>query len=117
MSKQRQSIGKFGENLALDYLLKKGYELMGQNVRLFCGEIDLLMIEKNVLVICEVKTKTSDQYGLPQEEVDFFKKRKLIQLSKALWQIYPTHSIRIDVLAVDEKSKKIDHIISAVEGD
>jgi len=88
---------------------------MGQNVKLFCGEIDLLMKDKETLVICEVKTKTSDQFGLPQEEIDFFKKKKLTQLGKALWQIYPNHHIRIDVLAVDEKEKKIDHIINAVE--
>jgi len=115
MTKERKQLGKFGEDLALEYLLKKGYELKGQNVKLFCGEIDLLMKDHETLVICEVKTKTSADFGLPQEEVDFFKKKKLIQLGKALWQIYPSHHIRIDVLAVDEKEKKIDHIVNAVE--
>jgi len=115
MSKERKQIGKFGEDLAKEFLLKKGYELKGQNVKLFCGEIDLLMKDKDTLVICEVKTKRSQDFGLPQEEVDFFKKRKLIQLGKALWQIYPNHSVRIDVLAVDEITQKIDHIVNAVE--
>ena len=115
MSKERKSLGKYGEDLALGYLTKKGYELISQNVKLFCGEIDLLMKDRNTLVICEVKTKSSADFGLPQEEVDFFKKKKLVQLAKALWQLYPEHSIRIDVVAVDEGRKKIDHIVNAVE--
>ena len=110
-----QALGRYGENLALEYLEKKGYKFVGKNIKLFCGEIDLLMKDRNTLVICEVKTKSSADFGLPQEEVDFFKKKKLVQLAKALWQLYPEHSIRIDVVAVDEGRKKIDHIVNAVE--
>ncbi len=115
MTFQRKSLGKMGEELASYYLKNKGYTEIKRNLKLFCGEIDLLMKDGADLVICEVKTKSSDKFGLPQEEVDYFKKKKLIQLSKALWQIYPNHSIRIDVIAVDVANKKIDHIISAVE--
>src|SRR3989304_6598443 len=98
MSDVRKSLGNFGEDLALEFLKKKGYKLIKRNLKLFCGEIDLLMEEKNTLIICEVKTKSGTEYGEPQEEIDFFKKRKLIQLAKALWQLYPNHSIRIDVV-------------------
>lgn len=115
MSYEGKRLGKFGEDLAVEFLKNKGMTLMGRNVRLFCGEIDLLMSDNETLVICEVKTKSSDDFGKPEEEVDFFKKKKLVQLGKALWQLYPEHSIRIDVVAVDEKNKKIDHIINAVE--
>jgi len=111
----RQALGKYGEELAKEYLEKKGYKLLKQNLKLFCGEIDLLMQDGDDLVICEVKTKKSEEFGTPQEEVDFFKQKKLVQLGKALWQIYPEHSIRIDVVAVDEENKKVDHIVNAVE--
>lgn len=73
------------------------------------------MQQKDTLIIVEVKTKTSHEYGAPQDEIDYFKRKKLLQLAKALWQIYPGHSIRIDVVAVDEKENKIDHVINAVE--
>ncbi|OGD57159.1 hypothetical protein A2V71_01880 [Candidatus Berkelbacteria bacterium RBG_13_40_8] len=112
---KRKSLGSYGEDLALEFLEKKGYKLVKRNLKLFCGEIDLLMQQKDTFVICEVKTKTSHAFGTPQDEIDYFKKKKLLQLAKALWQIYPGHSIRIDVVAVDETNGKIEHIVNAVE--
>lgn len=115
MTMQRKNLGSEGEDLALKYLMKKGYTLVKRNLRLKCGEIDLLMEDGDDLVICEVKTKSSDAYGVPQEEVDFFKKKKLVQLGKALWQLYPNHSVRIDVLAVYSDTNKVEHLVNAVE--
>jgi len=84
-------------------------------LRLVCGEIDLLMEDGDDLVICEVKTKTNDEFGSPQDMVDFFKKKKLVQLAKALWQLYPSHSVRIDVVAINVENESITHIVNAVE--
>ena len=115
MTFQRKKLGKSGEDAALEYLQKKGYFLIGRNVKLFCGEIDLLMKDKKALVVVEVKTKSNRLFGLPQEEVDFHKKRKLLQLAKALTQKFPDAPIRIDVVAIDESADRVDHIINAVE--
>ncbi len=115
MSNYNKQLGSHGEELALEFLEKKGYKLLKRNLKLFCGEIDLLMQQKDTLIIVEVKTKTSHDFGAPQDEIDYFKKKKLLQLAKALWQIYPGHSIRIDVVAVDEAEDRIDHIVNAVE--
>lgn len=115
MPDNRKSLGNLGEDLALELLQKKGYKLVKRNLRLNCGEIDLLMEDGDNLVICEVKTKSSNEFGVPQEEVDFFKRKKLRQLGKSLWQLYPSHSIRIDVVAVNMENKSIDHIVNAVE--
>lgn len=115
MSDQRKSLGNQGEELAKVYLEKKGYKFIKKNLRLFCGEIDLLMEDGDVLVICEVKTKTSDKFGAPQDEVDFFKKKKLVQLAKALWSLYPSQSIRIDVVAINMENESVEHILNAVE--
>ena len=115
MTYQRKRLGNTGEELAKDYLEKKGYKFVKKNLRLFCGEIDLLMEDGDSLVIVEVKTKTTDQFGAPQDEVDFFKKRKLIQLGKALWQLYPSHAIRIDVVAINMENESVEHILNAVE--
>lgn len=115
MTYQRKSLGNQGEELAKVYLEKKGYKFIKKNLRLFCGEIDLLMEDGDVLVICEVKTKTSDKFGAPQDEVDFFKKKKLVQLAKALWSLYPSQSIRIDVVAINMENESVEHILNAVE--
>ncbi len=113
MKDARQELGNIGEDQALQYLKNKGYVLIGRNLRLFCGEIDLLMRDKKDLVIVEVKTKSSKDFGLAADMITYKKKRKLLQLAKALWQKFPKKKIRIDVVALDEE--KIAHIISAVE--
>jgi len=113
MSNENKLLGAQGEDLALQYLENKGYRLIGQNIRLFCGEIDLLMQDKDALVIVEVKTKSSGLFGLASDMITLKKKRKLLQLAKALWQKFAHKTIRIDVVAIDEE--KIDHIVSAVE--
>ena len=115
MSFERKKLGQKGEDEALKYLASKGYKFLGRNIRLFCGEIDLLFEDSGVLVIVEVKTKTTGKYILPHEKVDLAKKRKLVQLAKALWQKFPDKTIRIDVVAIDEQADLIDHIINAVE--
>jgi len=115
MSLERKKLGALGEDQALEYLVKKGYRFLDRNVRLFCGEIDLLFEDNGVLVIVEVKTKTSSKYSTPQEKIDFAKKRKLVQLAKALWQKFPDKTIRIDVVAIDESQGKLDYIVNAVE--
>lgn len=114
MGTSNKILGSQGENLALKYLQDKGFILVGQNIRLFCGEIDLLMQDKDALVIVEVKTKSDESYGVASEMITAHKKRKLIQLAKALWQKYPRKTVRIDVVAIDY-SNNIEHLVSAVE--
>ena len=115
MTFQRQELGKAGEDEALKFLLDKGFLLIGRNVHLFCGEIDILMKNKNTFVIVEVKTKTDSSFGLAQEMVNYRKKHKLLQLAKALMQKYPKINVRIDVVAIDKEKEDISHFISAVE--
>jgi Holliday junction resolvase-like predicted endonuclease len=68
---------------------------------------------KNTLVIVEVKSKSSEDFGLAADMITLKKKRKLLQLSNALSQKFPQKTIRIDVVAIDKEN--IEHIISAVE--
>lgn len=109
----RQILGSSGEDQALQFLLDKGFILIGRNLKMFCGEIDLLMRENNDLVIVEVKTKQSEHFGLAADMITLKKKMKLRQLAKALWQKYPGKNIRIDVVAIDRQN--IQHFRSAVE--
>ena len=113
MTLARKKLGASGEDLALNFLLKKHYILVARNLRLRCGEIDLLMQDKKTLVIVEVKTKSNKDFGLAEEEVDWHKQKKLLLLAQTLSFNYPDQSVRIDVVAIN--SKEINHIINAVE--
>lgn len=105
----RKDVGTLGEKLATDFLKKKGYHIRETNFRCKQGEIDIITEKKDSLVFVEVRTKTSNDFGSPEESVTHAKKEKLI--ASALTYI-TTHqnlppSWRIDFVAVelDQKGK------------
>lgn len=117
-----KKLGAIGEDLALQYLKKKGYTIIERNFRRNFGEIDLIAQhkrEKN-LVFFEVKTKTQDAFGQPQEAVDFFKQRKLLRTAYAYCeQKNIPLDFQIDVIAItmdyQTGKAKIKHFKNVVE--
>ena len=74
MSKHNQDLGRWGEDLALKFLKKKKYNFITKNYRTPFGEIDIICKDKETLVFVEVKTSSTDFYGLPVERVNHNKK-------------------------------------------
>ncbi|MDD2482875.1 MAG: YraN family protein [Candidatus Shapirobacteria bacterium] len=77
--KENYNKGKNGEEMAKNFLLKKGFELIEMNYENVIGEIDLIMIDKDWLVFVEVKLKVGDKFGNPEEMIN---KRKLSQIKR-----------------------------------
>ena len=67
--KYRKNLGKWGEKVAEDFLIQKGFLITGRNIRTPYGEIDLVGMEGSTLVFIEVKTRTSAESGLPEDSV------------------------------------------------
>ncbi len=65
----RKNLGNWGENLALEYLTDKGYELLERNFHSRYGELDLIMRLGNVPVAVEVKTRRSRKYGFAEYSI------------------------------------------------
>lgn len=63
---QNKLIGKIGEDLARDYLVKQGYQIVAANFHTRFGEIDIIAQDKDILVFVEVKTKQSLDFGPPE---------------------------------------------------
>ena len=104
MTQARRHLGAKGEELAAAWYRANGYTVLDRNWRCREGEIDLVCSIENVLVICEVKTRTSDAYGHPAESVTPAKQRRLRVLAARWLQdasdgFHPTE-IRFDVAAV-----------------
>jgi putative endonuclease len=74
----RAELGRAGEKAAADLLRKRGYEIIGAGFLARRGEIDLVCRRGNVLVIVEVKTRTSDAFGRPIEAVGSRKRRAIM---------------------------------------
>ena len=115
MSLKSRKLGNLGEKQAQKTLQNKGFTLVGRNLKLFCGEIDLLMEDKKDLVIVEVKTKADESFGKAKEMITLKKRKKLLQLAAALSQKIPNRTIRIDVVAIDMQDESYEHLVSAVE--
>ncbi len=71
--------GRYGENIAKEYLVKKGYIFIEANFENKIGEIDLIMSDEDWLVFIEVKYKSDDRLGIPEEMID---KHKIWQVKR-----------------------------------
>lgn len=109
------SKGRFGEELACRFLREKGLILVERNYRSRHGEIDIIFEEDGQLVFCEVKSKYSHEYGLPEEEFGF---QKYQRFNLTILDFLSKHRVnhdnyRIDLLALDlnesTKTCKIRH--------
>jgi len=112
-------LGKKAEDLAAEYLVKKGYRILVRNFRFKKAEIDIIAEKDNLVIIAEVKARSTDAFMLPQEAVN---KRKISLIVSAanhyLEEFNKTQEVRFDIISVlpDEKGKLIiEHIIDAFE--
>jgi putative endonuclease len=99
----RKALGFKGEDLAIQYLKKKGFKVIERNYHCPWGEIDLIAREKDTLVFVEIKARTSSEYGLPHEAVDRFKQKKIIHAARiylAERHLNEEITTRFDVVAI-----------------
>ncbi|OGV93490.1 YraN family protein [Microgenomates group bacterium RIFCSPLOWO2_01_FULL_47_10] len=98
-------LGSRGENQARKLLKAKGYRFITQNFRCLIGEIDLVFQDGKQLVFVEVKTRTTDVRGHPEEAVTPHKIHKITQVGEYFLKTHPDlpHFARIDVVAIEGK--------------
>lgn len=109
-------LGKEGEQLAKAHLLKKGWLLLEENWRFEHKEVDLIFRDGDELVIVEVKTRSTDYFGDPEEAVHEAKEEHLIQAAEAYLEAHDLDlEVRYDVIAIILKNGKheITHIVDA----
>ena len=98
----RIALGSFGEDRAARHLVEHGMVVLDRNWRCEAGEIDLVLRDGEVLVVCEVKTRTSTAYGSPVEAVTETKAERLRRLADRWIEergLRPPE-VRIDVVGV-----------------
>ena len=93
-------LGDWGEEKAVEYLSGKGYQVLQRNFRCKAGEIDIVAIDKDVLVFIEVKTRNNMHYGLPCEAITPGKFRHLKKAIACYTAIYKMEDwdLRLDVM-------------------
>lgn len=109
-------LGKKGEQLAVETLENKGYQILYRNWRYLKNEVDIIASKNNLLVFVEVKTRSSLQFGLPQEFVKPSQIKRLVQAANAfVEQNNTTEEVRFDIIAINKDESKYDllHIENA----
>ena len=106
MKTQQQKIGEKGENLAIKYFKKHHYQIIERHfVAGRFGEIDIVAQDKDKgeLVFVEVKTKTDEQFGLPEEEFTYQKRKKFYRaIQNYLFKKYfLDKNWRVDFIAIE----------------
>jgi putative endonuclease len=99
---QRKAVGDFGERVACRYLTAQGLTVLDRNWRCPDGEIDIVAMDADVIVVCEVKTRSDARYGTPVEAITATKADRLYRLGR-LWigeHDVGLSALRIDVVAV-----------------
>ena len=98
---KNKDTGNRGENIAAEFLLSRNYVLLERNWRYRYWEIDLIVSKDDTLHFIEVKTRTSEQYGKPEESIS---PQKMSALKKAAAAYLDQHSqwkkIQFDVVAI-----------------
>src|SRR5579862_8175980 len=97
-ARAKDVLGKEGEQAAVDYLKGCGFRILDRNWRCADGELDIVAAERQVLVVCEVKTRSGTGYGTPLEAVGRAKERRLRRLAVA-W--LNAHGIRFEQIRID----------------
>ncbi len=98
---QHNDLGGIGEQMAVDFLIEKGYEIKERNWRFKKAEIDIIAQVENTLVVIEVKTRSTDVFGDPQ---DFIKEKQKKMLVQAMDQYVTSKDldmeVRFDVIGI-----------------
>lgn len=113
---EHNELGKLGEEMAINYLRKNGYEILDINWRFQNAELDIICKIDSVIAVVEVKTRSSLEFGLPQEAITT---KKIKLLTKALDQYLCVkninHEARFDIISILKKGETyvIEHITDA----
>ena len=101
-ARQSSALGTYGEAFAARYLTQQGMVLLDRNWRCELGELDLVLRDGRVLVVCEVKTRSSLAYGTPMEAVTEQKAARLRRLAARWLAEHDVHppEVRIDLVGV-----------------
>jgi putative endonuclease len=103
MPTSRKKFGAWGEDIAVRYLLEKGFSILMRNFCAERGEIDIIAREGDCVVFVEVKTGRSDKFGPPEERITRSKQRQLYKIASHFIQQNPDLEVdyRFDAVIID----------------
>lgn len=116
---QHNEFGKIAEDLAVAYLKNNQYQILERNFRFQKAEVDIIAKKDHLIIIIEVKARSTDAFILPQDAVNKTKIRSIISAANHYLEIVEKdYEVRFDIISVLPDGKGafiIDHIPNAFE--
>lgn len=107
-------LGREGEEIAAKYLQNLGFKIIDRNFRARNTELDIVAVHKNTLVFVEVKTRTTDKFGTPFEQIAFWKLKSLVKAAEFYKLSHKNlpDLMRIDAISVQYtfKGPQVEHL-------
>lgn len=113
---KHNDLGTLGEEMAVEYLQKNNYKIIERNWRYKKAEIDIIALKNNILAVVEVKTRSNDYFGNPQ---DFVNQKKIQLLVEAVNEYVTSKNlnveVRFDIIAItkNQNNYNIEHLEDA----
>lgn len=108
--------GKLGEDLAVSFLERQGYQILHRNWRSGHKELDIVALDRGTLVIAEVKTRRNLDFGNPADAINDQKIRRIVSSADAYIRKFRLdYPVRFDIISVvtDASEPQIEHIQEA----
>ncbi|MCX8126189.1 MAG: YraN family protein [Dehalococcoidia bacterium] len=114
---KRRELGVAGEKIAKDFLRKRGYKIIESNFRCPHGEIDIIATKDNCVAFVEVRTRSGNAFGTPEESITSTKRERLISTALTYLAGHPSlpEDWRIDLLAIETDSEGKVQRLSVIE--
>jgi putative endonuclease len=115
----RKMLGTIGENLAFNHLQEMNWRMLERNWRCRTGEIDIIAMDGETLVIIEVRTRSSTSFGTPQESIHALKQNKVRETAQVYANRYKLLHLqqRFDVVSIvtdkEGRLQTLEHLSNA----
>jgi putative endonuclease len=106
MTDRRQALGRWGEDTATRYLQEHEYTILERNLRTPHGEIDILASKEDVLTFVEVKMRSSNAYGFPEDAVSPRKQAHMLMAAEHYFENHPDspETWQFDIIAITRRA-------------
>jgi len=114
---EHNNLGRKGEELAKQHLENAGYEILDENWRFGKAEVDLIAYQNKTIIFVEVKTRTGNAFGEPEDFVDAAKQTLLVSAADKFIELMDFNGeVRFDIVAIlfdQQGNYRLNHIQDA----
>jgi putative endonuclease len=102
MTSHKQALGRWGEETAVRFLVQNGYIILARNIHTAGGELDIVALKEEAVIFVEVKTRSSNAFGFPEQAVTPRKQARMQRAAEFYFEQHPNspETWQFDIIAI-----------------